>query len=316
MATLVGNMVDFNDFTQLPGFQNTRHAVYHPGNMQQATNKSLRLASVLQSTLEVEKLLGLFDDEISAIIPHECLTYTNKEDKIAIVFGESAPHCCSYRLVLLNKDLGELALYRKDRFNDHELPDMENLIAALIYPLRNALLYKTAVEKAYNDPLTGLNNRAAFNNALEQEIELANRHKNDLSIMMIDLDKFKEINDTYGHIAGDTVLKKFSRSMTECMRRSDIIFRYGGEEFIILLRNTNIIGASLLAQRVRKATESIAHPCEGLPITITTSIGVATMQADDTEETLLERADSALYQAKAKGRNRVISIHKDKNRKT
>ncbi len=131
------------------------------------------------------------------------------------------------------------------------------MISALIYPLRNALLYKQAVEKAYNDPLTGLNNRAAFDKSIEQEVDLATRHGHSLSLMMLDLDRFKQINDNYGHIVGDAVLKSFADCIMECMRSSDIVFRYGGEEFVILLRNTELAGAILLAERMRKNIENM-----------------------------------------------------------
>jgi diguanylate cyclase (GGDEF)-like protein len=151
-----------------------------------------------------------------------------------------------------------------------------------------------------------VNNRAAMDNALAQEIELAQRHDTPLSVIILDVDKFKRINDTYGHIAGDAVLKRIAESMTESARGSDIIYRYGGEEFVILLRNTDEPGATLLAERIRKAIESIMFKYDNFDIRITASAGLATLVQTDDIKSILERCDKALYQAKEQGRNRVV----------
>ncbi len=172
-------------------------------------------------------------------------------------------------------------------------------------------MYLQALKTAYRDPLTGLNNRAALDNDLEQELDFANRHGLALSIIILDLDKFKEINDTYGHIAGDDVLKKLAVCIAECIRRSDIIYRYGGEEFIVLLRNTGAVGARLLAERIRLAVEKLVCKHNSFDIQVTTSLGVATLREKETRQSFLQRADKALYLAKERGRNRTIVAGKD-----
>jgi len=157
------------------------------------------------------------------------------------------------------------------------------------------------------DPLTGVNNRAAMDSTLSRELELARRHKTPLTLVTLDIDKFKRINDTHGHLAGDHVLKNVVNTVAECIRSSDILFRYGGEEFTIILSNTGIRGATLLAERIRKAIESRTITVNNQRIPLTISIGLATADASDTHESLFDKADAALYQAKSAGRNCVIA---------
>ena len=306
MQTTIVNMADIKDINDAPGTQNTRQSYHFGGSTPEVSDKSLQLANVLQSTLELNKLLELFDDELSALVLHDGLTYVNKEENHSITFGEEERHRVSYTLVLLDNDIGELSLFRRTKFSEDETQQLENTIAALVYPLRNAILYKQAVEKAYRDPLTGVNNRAALDNALEQEINLALRHDTPLSIIILDVDNFKRVNDTYGHIAGDAVLKRIADAMVECARGSDIIYRYGGEEFVILLRNTEESGGVLLAERIRKSIESIMFKYDNFDIRVTASEGMATLIAGDDVNSLLARCDKALYVAKQKGRNRVV----------
>jgi diguanylate cyclase (GGDEF)-like protein len=299
------SMADITDISDSPGVQNSRLMVSYPENMTDVTNMSIHVMGVLQSTLELEKLIELFDDEMAAVVPHEHLSYENQNEAIKYDIGKPAIHRSTYSLVLFGKKMGEIIISRNSKFVDVEINKIESLISALIYPLRNALLYKQAVEKAYSDPLTGLNNRAAFDKSIEQEIDLATRHGHTLSLMMLDLDRFKQINDNYGHIVGDAVLKSSADCLLECMRRSDIVFRYGGEEFVILLRNTKITGAQLLAERMRKKVEKMKFDYNNIKLNISVSIGLAELKEGEDKLNLIERADALLYKAKENGRNRV-----------
>lgn len=299
-------MAEIKDINKSPGVQDTHQAYYHSGNVPDANSKSLQLTGILQSTLELNKILELFDDEITSIVPHDGLSYDNSGEDYSVRFGEEARHRCSYQLVLLDKDIGDLIFFRNTKFSDKEIKQLETMIAALIYPLRNALLYKRAIEKAHRDPVTGVNNRTAMDSALVQEMNLAKRHAVPLSLIILDIDKFKQINDTYGHIAGDAILKRVAECMVECVRDSDIIYRYGGEEFVVLLRNTRKPGARLLAERIRKAIETMHFNYEDFKIMITVSAGLSTFSKNDTAKTFLERCDGALYEAKQTGRNRVV----------
>ncbi len=305
MTISTGPMADITDISDSPGVQNSRLMVSYPEHMTDVTNMSIHVMGVLQSTLELEKLIELFDDEMAALVPHEHLCYENHEEIVKFDIGKAARHRTTYSLVLFGKKMGELVISRNSKFVEAEIEKIESLISALIYPLRNALLYKQAVEKAYSDPLTGLNNRAAFDKSIVQEVDLAARHGHTFSLMLLDLDRFKEINDNYGHIVGDAVLKTFADCIMESMRSSDIVFRYGGEEFVILLRNTKVEGAKLLAERMRKKVEEMKFEYNNIKLNISVSIGLAEFQEGDDRLTLVERADSLLYKAKENGRNRV-----------
>jgi diguanylate cyclase (GGDEF)-like protein len=167
-------------------------------------------------------------------------------------------------------------------------------------------MYKRALDTALKDPVTGINNRAALNATIDREVNLSHRHGYALSVIMLDLDHFKRINDKYGHLAGDTVLRTLAGRITDCTRGSDMVFRYGGEEFTVVLSNTEIDGAALLAERIRKAIASIPIVIDDFEIPVTVSIGVSTLETGDTSATLINRADVALYDAKTAGRNRVM----------
>jgi diguanylate cyclase (GGDEF)-like protein len=161
------------------------------------------------------------------------------------------------------------------------------------------------VRAAQIDPLTGAHNRAAMDCAMKREIELAHRQRNPLSLLVVDIDFFKKINDQYGHIAGDYVLKTLVTCLNDTMRSSDMLFRYGGEEFTLLLSGTDKEGAVKFAERVRRAIANYPFVYNGKEIPITASIGVASLASRDNAKYLFEKADSALYCAKQSGRNQV-----------
>ncbi|QRK84462.1 diguanylate cyclase [Pseudomonas granadensis] len=160
-------------------------------------------------------------------------------------------------------------------------------------------------QKALIDPLTGLPNRAAWSERLEHEIKQWQQHGNTLSLAMLDLDHFKRINDSYGHLAGDKVLKIIATVLRKRLRGSDFIARFGGEEFVLLLPATPpAVGAKLL-DALRAAVEACPFHFKGERVTITLSMGLASFKAGEHSDLVLKRADQALYRAKNAGRNRV-----------
>lgn len=156
---------------------------------------------------------------------------------------------------------------------------------------------------ALKDQLTGLYNRYYLLEAAEQRMANAVRHGDPLSILLLDVDHFKQINDGYGHLVGDIVLQRLAMQLAEICRKEDIAARYGGEEFVVLLGHCDSTAAALKAEMVRKKIEALEP--EGILTTI--SIGVAQLgSGDETVERLLDRADKALYEAKNLGRNQVV----------
>lgn len=167
--------------------------------------------------------------------------------------------------------------------------------------------FEKITEMATRDELTGLNNRRLLQECLQREMLRTERFGSDLSCLMIDLDHFKQINDTFGHIFGDQVLKEFAADLKELVRSTDLTFRYGGEEFAILLPETHLYGCIQIAEKIRSHFEKKIYRCKDDAVTITVSIGAASAVHHQTNEgqTLLSLADKALYAAKANGRNQV-----------
>jgi diguanylate cyclase (GGDEF)-like protein len=172
-------------------------------------------------------------------------------------------------------------------------------------PLRIAALMDESQRLATTDPLTGLSNRRALLGALQIEIALARRHGSPLSFCLMDVDHFKSVNDTHGHAAGDQVLAAIGGLLRRGLRTPDVPARWGGEEFVVVLRQTDGTGALVAAERIRKAVESLVIDSNGKRIPVTVSIGVAEFSVEDSAETLIDRADNAMYRAKTAGRNRV-----------
>jgi two-component system cell cycle response regulator len=161
------------------------------------------------------------------------------------------------------------------------------------------------------DELTGLYNRRYFNEVIEKEVSRAMRYENDLVLCMIDLDYFKKINDTYGHLAGDITLSEIAGILKKCVRKSDICCRYGGEEFTVIMTNTDIKGVEKVSERFRKMVAKRLFNYNASKFHCTVSVGIAAynpkLKQSSTE--LLEASDIALYQAKAQGRNRVVTTN-------
>ena len=163
-------------------------------------------------------------------------------------------------------------------------------------------------ELAFRDELTGLYNHRYFQEVLEAEVQRSVRYNHPVSLLLLDIDYFKSINDTFGHLAGDFVLKEISKIMIKLVRNCDIVARYGGEEFAIILPVTSQIGAKVLAQRVRRGIEQHQVKNNNQSISITVSIGLASTDKNSVKATrigLIGQSDQALYRAKRNGKNRV-----------
>ena len=159
-------------------------------------------------------------------------------------------------------------------------------------------------ELATQDMLTGLSNRFQFDKVLEHSINIAIRYERPLSMLLIDIDHFKEVNDRYGHLAGDEVLKTLAKIMTENVRKSDVVARWGGEEIAILLPDSDLSSAVKLGEILRQKIEAYDFGSVG---SVTCSMGAVEWQAGETTDALFHRADEKLYTAKERGRNRIVS---------
>lgn len=169
-----------------------------------------------------------------------------------------------------------------------------------------------AIKDARTDALTGLWNRKAFDEFIEIQTAISRRYGVPLSLVLFDVDQFKQINDSRGHAAGDEALRQLSRVLLSCIRESDFAARFGGDEFAVVLPQTDSYGAIVVVERVRQRLQTAAFPLHGPHMPLQISAGSATLLADEQSNGLLVRADQALYRSKSAGRNRV-HVHNGDN---
>jgi diguanylate cyclase (GGDEF)-like protein len=264
-----------------------------------------QLSLRLQTSLEAERILELFYNEVQRLVPLSALSYQLASCDLRLELGERASHSAGYRLNHDGEFLGELTFRRSQRFSEDELGQLESLLASLLFPLRNALLYRAALQTALRDPLTETGNRIAMEQTLKREVDIARRNLQPLSVLMVDIDHFKLINDTHGHIVGDQALKAVASALKDSLRNVDMVFRYGGEEFMVLLSNTSREAASMVGERLRLAVLGIQYLVENRAIELSVSLGCASLLPGESMDSLLRRADNALYVSKREGRNRL-----------
>lgn len=270
----------------------------------------VKLLQALQTSLDPQELLSSFYRHIQPLVSVTSVTLALNTREAPYKVGRSSIHSCSYRLNADDGHLGELQISRSRRFNEDELMNIELFIGSFVFALRNAIRYQEALTLALLDPLTMLGNRAALESDIRRELPLAERHQQDLSVLMIDVDYFKSINDSYGHDKGDQVLREMANIIKNVCRETDMFFRYGGEEFLVILRNTNTQGASIIAERLRQQIASTAiNLKDGGAIRPTVSIGISSLHHGRKEKAqdIFKRADVALYKAKSSGRNCVMN---------
>ena len=298
------------------------------------------IAKIIESQYELSYIIPLIGEMIDRFISsHLIYIFIRKEEKFKLVW----PNACKDEQVyeLLNKltvktdyllsenrkigvfpilseensMLGAIVAYSNiDKLLQKDIDYLEQLTRQSGMTIHRANVYAEVLKYATLDALTGLNNRRQMETRLRQEISNSTRNKLPLCCMMIDVDYFKKVNDTYGHAAGDCVLKAVSEIIKTEIRDYDIACRYGGEEFFIILPQSNINEASSVANRLRKVIEETKIDIKDIGITgipylkITISIGVCEFNEEMSPDTFIQNADKALYEAKETGRNRVIVV--------
>lgn len=288
------------------------------------------IAKIIETQYEINYIVPLIGEMLDRFISdHLIYVFLKQGEEFSLVW----PKACNdervfevlkqldndYGYILTNDDkIGAFPLISEDevtgcivarsmieKLSKRDIDYLEQLTRQAAATINRANTYSTILQYATLDALTNLNNRRQFETRLGQEISITKRQNNPLCAMMIDIDFFKKVNDTYGHAAGDEVLRTVASIIKEQLRESDIPARYGGEEFAVLLPFTKIEEAQIVGERLRKAVE--AHPVrvENTDIAVTISMGLAEYNRVETGEELFERADKALYEAKKGGRNRV-----------
>lgn len=212
-------------------------------------------------------------------------------------------------LISQNKTIGVLQALNKQGGEDFDKEDLtlfESFAHQVSIAIENARLYNMAVY----DALTKVFMRRYFEAWLSQEFARVKRYNTDLSLIMLDIDHFKNVNDTHGHQAGDFVLREVAQTVKDCIREADVLARYGGEEFVICFPETTVDKAKMVAEKIRKEVEKQKYVFEGTHIPITISIGLVsfTKTPEEKVEKFVKDADTALYESKEHGRNRV-TVH-------
>ncbi|HEB96100.1 MAG TPA: sensor domain-containing diguanylate cyclase [Sedimenticola thiotaurini] len=262
-----------------------------------------------------------FVDDLESFHPLYCrlnrpLLGPYQADEHQSLFPGGCPPLGSVALVplmLRGQPVGSLNLGSRDatRFTRHHSTDFLSRLAMIAAVcLENTAVRQHLVFSGITDALTGLHNRRYLERRLQEEIARARRHGQPLSCLFVDADHFKRVNDEHGHNTGDLVLREIARRMRECLRRSDVATRFGGEEFALLLPQTDADEAFCLAERIRRHIGGQPFPtAQGGRIPVTVSIGVGELPGeggDGAGKRMLEQADAALYQAKRQGRDRVV----------
>jgi len=214
-------------------------------------------------------------------------------------------------LALGEQALGAIALEAPhlEAFTQADLALLVSFAATATSAIQSAQLHAEVQKQAITDTLTGFYNRRGFTELGRREVERTLRFGHSLSAMMLDIDMFKQINDIHGHLTGDRVLMGVTHRCAQELRQIDLLGRYGGDEFVVLLPETSVENACRVAERLRTTIATIPFTANGKPLHITISVGVACMQDGcKTLEDLMDRADGALYQAKENGRNRVVAV--------
>ena len=272
------------------------------------------------------KISSLIDVEKNSFRPM-CQAVMNKKmmiiedlnnNKQKMSFGQETPDTTNYKtnscviapLMSGDKVLGVLNLADKSDMSNFEkqtdMPALELLCEIAGAALQNLKLYRKINRQAQTDGMTGLYNHLTFYNTLNSEIERFSRYEHSLSLVMIDLDGLKKINDKHGHLAGDAVICYVAEKIKNCVRKTDIAARYGGDEFAVILPETNLEHAKLLAARLLDMVENDEVPFKDDAIKATVSIGIGQCMPGYSVEDFVENIDSALFDAKEAGKNRVV----------
>lgn len=271
----------------------------------QADDPFTRLCRRLTTSLSLETLIAMFVEEVAKLVPFDQMTYRHRIANQELVYatGMGGRHRCDYRLTLEGIRYGELTFRRKVPFAEEELKAIEQMLSVAILPIRNACEHAAVQQAALTDPLTQIPNKRALNESLERECHLGDRHNQDSTLLLCDLDRFKRINDNHGHVIGDHILRAAAAELGRATRLTDAVFRFGGEEFAVILPHADLAAGHHVAERIRDFIAKLTVNCGNDNVKTTVSVGVAMRRKGETPDQWVARADEALYRAKDQGRN-------------
>lgn len=253
------------------------------------------LLEQLQTTLSIDKLLDIFAMEAARYIKFTGLYFKSKIISKTLRGSCKAKHERRFELKLNDEFIGTISYSINKPISMQHYKDLQRIHQTVLYPLKNALQYHQAMQLAMQDGLTGLGNRRYFDEQLKRAMHNANRQHAQVGLVLGDLNKFKSVNDTYGHNTGDQVLIQFADILRTCVRDSDSIFRFGGDEFAVIVENASEYSLDIIESRINNSLKSNILLAK---YQIGCSLGTTFMNRADNEKSLFERADQALYRQK------------------
>jgi diguanylate cyclase (GGDEF)-like protein len=263
------------------------------------TIDTVRFLQAVTASLELDEVLGALNEFLHQAFEHGGWEYRGPSDECHLTGGQSDRHRIEYSLTLNGQELGALKLMRGRRFSEDDQQRIEGLLALAVPAIQNALRFSHVNRQLERDPLTGLGNRRALTLQGEQWLADSVRHHHSLSMLVLDLDRFKAVNDTHGHPVGDRILCKVAETLMAVTRTADLCVRLGGDEFVVLLPETGPEAAQDCAERIRHAlARQFVETESGLRVGISVSIGVATLRPGMNLDQLYQHADVALYASK------------------
>lgn len=270
-----------------------------------------KLSSNLHENLDFYQLFNTFINELRTAVPCDSVEYENHETQNSLLNGSRGIHHCEYTLKHKDLFLGVIRITRDSKLTNSELNIIETMLAGLTLPLRNALRHQQAIRLVQRDELTGLRNGSYYHDIVDLEIKRSHRYKNPFSLLMLDLDNFDNINTQYGRQAGDAILREVADRISEKARNSDVVYRVGGDKFLVFLPNTDKAKARIAATRIKDFVLSraciLTDEHEDKLISFTLSVGVVTFTRGDTVEKLIDRVDKAIFHAKILGKDRIYA---------
>lgn len=253
------------------------------------------LLEQLQTTLDLSKLLDIIAMEAARYINFCGLCFKSQVVSKTLRGSRKAKHERQFELKINDEFIGTLCYGIDNPISIIHYKDLQRIHEIILYPLKNALQYHQAIQLAMQDGLTGLGNRRYFDEQLKRAIHNAKRHHAQVGLVLGDLNKLKAINDSYGHHIGDKVLKQFASILRSCIRDSDSTFRFGGDEFAIIVENASEYALDIIQNRIDNALKNNVFLAKHQ---VTCSLGTTFMNRADNEQSLFERADQALYRQK------------------
>lgn len=258
------------------------------------------LIEQLQTTLDVEHLLAIYLNALANVYQVNAISLETFQNNFTSGTIKPDGQKLTLPIRIDNKLMGKISYYTEKRITDILMSSLSGFQKALTFPLRNALAFWQLQQLALKDALTGVGNRACYDEAVSRMMQQSQRYEEDFVLMVLDLDNFKAVNDLHGHQTGDEVLTEFTQLVADCLRGEDQLFRFGGDEFAILLPKQGLGAAKIVASRIHLA---VGQQTKFIKFGVSTSIGCACFQTTDTTASLFARADKALYAAKYAGKN-------------